>query len=577
MFLEKKDHEMKKGVKGHMSAQECVDKPAESMPLFRRSNGVAKRISKRFSSFYQLALVVMDLFAVYISLFIGFTLARLHGTPWEDNNVTFMMTLIFSLSFIGFFPMYQLYSYHHIFLKKRHFVILGKAFIWGLLTLSMIVTLFIHPQFLQGELGFVWLSAIAIVFLLLSRLFWPYLSYIVMAVGISFLAMGIIGFMESMEPRVVVEQWPRFFVGPALSIVLVGLGRYFLVHIVFSKWMRRHFRRKIAIVGSDREAQEITGHIVKLNAPFWVAGFVSSEKDVTLDIPVSKTRLGDLKDLPSLIDQEKLDEIIVTDEGINKRTLISLLDYCTSEGLTVWFPPKLLPIIDMKLHIDTFCGLSMIRLCSQKHSDLFNRVKYGIDALVTLISFLVLLPLFLLVGALIKLDSRGPVFYRAKAVGKNGRTFSMYKFRSMEADTDNKIHKDFVTKLIKGEIRPECNGDQPLKVTKDPRITSVGKWLRKLSIDELPQIINVLKGEMSLVGPRPCLSYEFEMYQDWHKNRTSIRPGITGLWQVAGRSEVAFEDMILLDLYYLYNRNLMMDMNILFETIFALIERRGAY
>jgi lipopolysaccharide/colanic/teichoic acid biosynthesis glycosyltransferase len=162
-------------------------------------------------------------------------------------------------------------------------------------------------------------------------------------------------------------------------------------------------------------------------------------------------------------------------------------------------------------------------------------------------------------------------------VGKNGQTFSMYKFRSMEADTDDKIHKDFVTKLIKGEIQPESNGDQPLKVTEDPRVTSVGKWLRKSSLDELPQIINVLKGEMSLVGPRPCLPYEFEMYQDWHKNRTSIRPGITGLWQVAGRSEVAFEDMILLDLYYLYNRNLVMDMNILFETIFALIERRGAY
>jgi exopolysaccharide biosynthesis polyprenyl glycosylphosphotransferase len=441
----------------------------------------------------------------------------------------------------------------------------------------MVVTLFNYPQFLKGQLSFVALFVVAIVFLLLSRFFWPYLTHIITAMGISFLAMGMIGFMGSTENPVFAYEWTRLLGSIGLSVFLVGLGRYFLVHIVFSQWMRRHFRRKLAIVGSDQEAQKITSYIVNLNAPFWVAGFVSAEEDVALNTPVPKTRLGDLKDLPSLVDREKLDDIIVTDEEIDKGTLISLLDFCISEGITVWFPPKLMPIIDMKLSIDTFCGLSLIRLCSQKYSWIFNKVKNGFDALVALASCIILLPFFLLVGVLIKLDSRGPVFYRAKAVGKNGRIFSMYKFRSMETDTDSKIHKDYVAKLIKGEIYPESNGDQPLKVTKDPRVTSVGKWLRKSSLDELPQILNVLKGEMSLVGPRPCLPYEFEIYQDWHKHRTSIRPGITGLWQVAGRSEVAFEDMVLLDLYYLYNRSFIMDMNILFETLFVVVERRGAY
>ena len=115
-----------------------------------------------------------------------------------------------------------------------------------------------------------------------------------------------------------------------------------------------------------------------------------------------------------------------------------------------------------------------------------------------------------------------------------------------------------------------------LKITNDDRITAIGKFIRKFSLDELPQLINVLKGDMSLVGPRPCLPYEFEAYEEWHKKRTAVRPGISGLWQVTGRSEVSFEDMILLDLYYLYNRNFWLDLSILFETVFVVIGKKGA-
>ena len=153
----------------------------------------------------------------------------------------------------------------------------------------------------------------------------------------------------------------------------------------------------------------------------------------------------------------------------------------------------------------------------------------------------------------------------------------MFKFRSMRVDSDNEIHKNYVTKLIKGEIDNDKEEGAPLKITNDPRVTKVGKILRKSSLDELPQIINVLKGDMSLVGPRSCLPYEFEMYQDWCKKRTVVRGGITGLWQITGRSEVSFEDMILLDLYYIYNRSLTLDFNILFETIFVVLGKKGAY
>jgi lipopolysaccharide/colanic/teichoic acid biosynthesis glycosyltransferase len=152
----------------------------------------------------------------------------------------------------------------------------------------------------------------------------------------------------------------------------------------------------------------------------------------------------------------------------------------------------------------------------------------------------------------------------------------MYKFRSMITGASKEIHKEYVTRLIKGEITPDGSGT-PIKITNDSRVTKVGRILRKTSLDELPQLINILKGEMSLVGPRPCLPYEYKVYKEWHKKRTTVRPGITGLWQVLGRSEVSFEDMILLDLYYIYNRSMDLDLSILFETIFVVLKKKGAH
>jgi len=236
-----------------------------------------------------------------------------------------------------------------------------------------------------------------------------------------------------------------------------------------------------------------------------------------------------------------------------------------------------MPIIDIKLYIDRFCGLRLLSLKSTRTAWLYNKVKHACDALISLILLIVLLPLFAIIAVAIKMDSNGPVFYKPQVVGKNSLLFKMFKFRTMVVDSDPGIHKEYVSKLIQGEIGETGKDDQTLKITDDPRITKVGKFLRKFSLDELPQIINVVKGEMSLVGPRPCLMYEYEIYKDWHKKRTKVRPGITGLWQVTGRSNVAFDDMILLDLYYVYNRNLLMDLNTLYETVFVVLQKKGAY
>ena len=560
----------------HMARSHSGEELLRFTPFLKGSDALSDKIGKaRFPS-YQAALFAHDFIAVVLAFGFSVWISGLSSFLLE-NSIQSVSLFILSLLVIAFFPTYNLYSYHFIFSSKNHLVNLIKSFCWGLLTLSIIVFLYTYPYLLTGRYVVLLFFLAALGLLLLSRFFWDHMLYLLKSVGISFLAVGIIGLIIPEERPIILEQWPVIPMGFVLSVGIVLGSRSFLVHVVFNDWMRRHFRQQVAIVGSDKEAQRITSHIIDQNAPFWVAGFIGSKEVSKIETPVSKDRLGELEELPLIVKQKKIDEIIVTDENIDKRILISLLDYCTSEGLTVWFSPKLMPIIDLKLHIDVFCGLQMIRLCSQKNSYIFNKIKHGLDAIFVLPAFLLLLPIFVTIGIAIKLNSHGPVFFRAKAVGRNGKPFCMYKFRSMQVDTGNGVHKEYVTKFINGNITHDSGKGGVFKITEDERITSIGKFLRKLSLDELPQLINVLKGEMSLVGPRPCLPYEYEVYKDWHKKRLSIRPGITGVWQVTGRSAVSFEDMVLLDLYYIYNRNIFMDLNILYETIFAVLEKRGAY
>jgi len=544
-------------------------------PMLKGSDAKAEKTERHRFSPYKFVLFGHNLIAVGLALAMGVWMSGFN-VPMEIHPWQAALPM-FSLITIAFFPTYGLYSYHLIFSKRYHLLNLFKAFGWGLVTLSIAMFIWAYSHLLEGPAAIPLICMASIGLLLFSRVLSEYLLNIMSSVGISFLAIGTFQLMDLGQRSIFVGHWAVMPLGFLFAIGAVPLSRSLLVHVIFNGWIRRYFRTQVAIVGSDQEAKAITNHVVAHNAPFWVAGFVSALEVRSLDLRAPKARLGELKDLPQIVKERKIDEIIVTDKGIDKRTLISLLDYCTSEGVSVWFSPKLMPIINMKLQIDTFCGLPMIRLFSQKNRYFFNNLKHGFDAFAVVPMLLLLLPLFLVIGIAVKINSRGPVFYKAKAVGRNGQPFSLYKFRSMYADTDCEIHKAYTEKLIKGEMSDQSGTGGVFKMTEHPRITSIGRILRKFSLDELPQLINVLKGEMSLVGPRPCLPYEYEAYKDWHKKRLSIRPGITGIWQVAGRSAVSFEDMVLFDLYYVYNRSLLIDMNILYETIFVVLGKKGAY
>ena len=191
-----------------------------------------------------------------------------------------------------------------------------------------------------------------------------------------------------------------------------------------------------------------------------------------------------------------------------------------------------------------------------------------------------LLPLFAVIAIVIKLTSEGPVFFKQDRVGLFGKPFGFLKFRSMYAKNDPKIHQDFMKRMIGGEHNGAAQGNQKpvYKMTDDPRVTRIGRILRRTSLDELPQFINVLRGEMSLVGPRPPIPYEYQEYDLWHRRRVlEIKPGITGLWQVKGRSRVSFDDMVRLDLQYAQEWSLWLDVQILLKTPRAVLIGEGAY
>jgi lipopolysaccharide/colanic/teichoic acid biosynthesis glycosyltransferase len=212
---------------------------------------------------------------------------------------------------------------------------------------------------------------------------------------------------------------------------------------------------------------------------------------------------------------------------------------------------------------------------------LFRVMKRVMDVVGSALALLFFLPAFLAIAAAIKATSKGPVFFRQRRIGQHGKSFVFLKFRSMQVNNDAAVHKEYVQKLIAGKAEKQPsngNGEGVYKLTKDPRVTSIGGFLRKTSMDELPQFINVLKGEMSLVGPRPPVPYEVEAYDIWHRRRLlEAKPGITGLWQVSGRSRVKFDDMVRLDLHYARTWSPWTDVKILWRTPGAVVLGNGAH
>ena len=221
-------------------------------------------------------------------------------------------------------------------------------------------------------------------------------------------------------------------------------------------------------------------------------------------------------------------------------------------------------------------GAEAKRRSARVRAGLWHRcAKRGLDLVLSPMLLLLLGPLILFIAIAVKVHSPGPVLFRQIRIGKHGKPFICLKFRSMREDADPGLHRDYMRRLIDNNVAPSQHGGS-LKMANDTRITNLGRILRRFSIDELPQLINVLRGEMSLVGPRPHLPCEVELYEEWHKGRLQVLPGITGWWQIKGRNRVAFDELVRMDLYYIEHMSLWLDLKIILLTPWEALLGKGA-
>jgi len=290
--------------------------------------------------------------------------------------------------------------------------------------------------------------------------------------------------------------------------------------------------------------------------------------------------LGDFSGLPGVVKRFGIEEVLITDTRINPSKLFEVLMECGRDHhIKYRVMPNLFDCMPGKTEIATIGALPMIKLYEEPLRGPQRALKRGMDVLVSLLVFLATWPLWAVLGILIKLGSRGPVFYRQERVGMDGKLFLMVKFRSMRDDADEEAHRSVMAKMLRGEQANQGTEASPLygKVKDDPRLTGLGRWMRRYSIDELPQVINVLRGEMSWVGPRPPIPYEVRLYKDWHRARFHVKPGITGLWQVSGRNRLHFEEMVTLDIFYIENWSPWLDLKIILKTIPVVLRGDNPY
>lgn len=371
------------------------------------------------------------------------------------------------------------------------------------------------------------------------------------------------------------------------AIVLFGVF-HLALRYVQSKFREREINLlPTLVVGTNAEAgQTIKELRERRDLGYRVIGTVdSSENSAIENLNLFETEsavpiVGKLDDLAGLIRDLEIQEVIITDNAIpSERLFEAMLQISRKQKVEFRFAPSLFNLLPQKTSVEQIGVLPMVRLFREPLSEAARFIKRLSDLVISTVAILVLSPVWLFVSILIKLDSKGAVLFRQERVGMDGRIFLCYKFRTMSANSDDHLHREAYQKNIGGDSDANAgDADEPVfgKVKDDPRVTRLGKRLRRSSFDELPQLLNVLKGDMSIVGPRPPIPYEVEEYDIWHRKRLDMKPGITGLWQVSGRNRLTFAEMVKIDLFYIENWSLWLDLKIILLTLPAVLRGDGA-
>jgi exopolysaccharide biosynthesis polyprenyl glycosylphosphotransferase len=365
------------------------------------------------------------------------------------------------------------------------------------------------------------------------------------------------------------------FVFLSLSILLMVIFRLVILRNLFIKFSKSiGVKRNVTIIGGGKSGKLLAAKLLfEESLGVNIVGFIDDnipKGELVLD---GLKSLGAISELENILIEKGIDEIIIAIDNISYERLLQILDVCNSSGVLVKLTSELFEVVPKKMDTEEYSGIPVINVSPQMDKRLFIIFKRVIDIVGAIVGLLFLSPVFLLVSILIKLSSKGPVFYTHDRIGYKGKPFKFYKFRSMRpvSDDDEERKKKMIEFMKKG--RPQSASDT--KIINEDRVTWIGKIIRKTSIDELPQLINVLKGDMSLVGPRPCLPYEYENYDEWQKRRLDVLPGCTGVWQVFGRSNVSFRESVVMDLYYINNMSPWLDLQLIFKTIPVMLFSKG--
>lgn len=354
------------------------------------------------------------------------------------------------------------------------------------------------------------------------------------------------------------------------SFLFLGLGRFAMRRMVYAMRHHGYFLSPAILVGFNEEGQSLADQLLHWKTSgLFLTGVISDDLSPETKLIGNLNLLGNLEQLPDIVEKQNIEEIILTSSALNRHQILDIFTrFGVSKDTNVRMSSGLYEIITTGLQINEFAYVPLVGINKVRMTGLDSAMKAILDYAIVLSGGLFAGPFCLLLAILIKLDSPGPAIYRRRVMGVNGKQFDAFKFRTMA------VNGDAILEEHPG-LKDELEKNHKLK--DDPRVTRVGKFLRKTSLDELPQLINVLRREMSLVGPRMISPPEMEMYQQYGMNLLTVKPGITGLWQVSGRSDVSYADRVRLDMYYIRNWSLWLDLQLLFQTIPAVMFRRGAY
>jgi exopolysaccharide biosynthesis polyprenyl glycosylphosphotransferase len=364
------------------------------------------------------------------------------------------------------------------------------------------------------------------------------------------------------------ERYSSFYIfygTLTFALVYVGVLRWFYELTTGALLRAAGYRRRAVLVGSGKHIEDVAHAIGgEVHAPVEMVGFIS----LTPRPDNGLRSLGQIEDLGTVLDVHRVQEVIIADPDFPEDRAVELVDQCHQRGVTVRIAPSTMEILVHRAEFVPGASVPLFELRPPVFDGFDYVAKRSFDFIGTVVLLLLLSPLLLVIAVAVFVSSRGPVFYRSIRPGIGGEPFACFKFRTMRSDADQE----------QADLESLNEASGPLfKIREDPRMTRVGGWLRRYSLDELPQLFNVLTGQMSLVGPRPLPQRDFEQLEEWHKKRYLVLPGITGLWQVSGRSELDFDDLVRLDFLYLERWSVGLDLAILLKTVPAVLSRRGAF